>query len=257
MKAFTLMVLVSSAAYAGSVADVRAQVPRMDMLKRGPLASSIRPALETLGRDAVTDLIAAATEPRDPSWTESAVLAWRVSVLEALGTLRDPRARQVFERSLGDDTGHFLVQRAAAEGLAQLGDFALLRSFIGRDAVVAGIGALRRPEVAQLLRAELAKQPSAARAKLLVKALGDVGNAWAWKTLPDRELEQATRNAAAEALVEAFTGHDGEVRQAAAKALLMVDALATPALIAQAKASGHRVAELEDLQLRLLRNPVR
>lgn len=258
MKSLVLMVLVSSVAYANSVAEIRAQVPRLDALKRGPLATSIRPGLETLGRAGVTDLIAAATEPRDPSWTESAALAWRVSVLEALGTIQDPRARPVFERFVAADAEHFLVQRAAAEGLAKLGDYEMLEPLISRDAVVAGIGALRRPEVARLLGAELSKQPSAARAKLLVKALGDVGNAWAWKTLPpDRELEQATRNAAAQALVHAFVSWDGEVRQAASKGLMLVDAPATPALIAQARASGPKTAEFEELQSRLLKNPVR
>lgn len=259
MRALALvMVLLSSAAYADSVATIRADVPKLDARKRGKLATSIKPALEGLGRSALNDLIAAANEPRDPSWTESAVLAWRVSVLEALASLKDPRARGAFELAIADENAHFLVQRAAAEGYAKLGEYAMLEALIGRDAVVAGIGSLRTPQVARLLAAELAKRPGPARAKLLAKALGEVGNAWAWKTLPvNLEAELQTRNAAAAALVDAYVAYDGEVRQAASNALLVVDAPATPALIAQAKASSRKVADLEALAERVAKNPLR
>lgn len=259
MKTLVLMVMVVSAsAWADGVASVRAQVPKLDAMKRGKLAASIRPSLEALGRSALTDLISAANEPRDPSWTDSAVLAWRVSVLEALATLQDPRAKGAFEKAIADESAHFLVQRAAAEGYARLGEYSVLEALIGRDAVVAGIGSLRTPQVARLLAAELAKHPADARAKLLVKALGEVGNAWAWKTLPANvELEQMTRNAAAAALVDAYVSWDGEVRQAASNALLVVDAPATPALIAQAKASSRKVADLEALAERVAKNPLR
>ena len=259
MKTLVLMMMLSaSVAYADSVASIRASVPKLDSMKRGKLATSIKPALEALGRPALTDLIAAANEPRDPSWTESAVIAWRASVLEALATLKDPRAKGAFEQAIADENAHFLVQRAAAEGYAKLGEYSVLEALIARDAVVAGIGSLRTPQVARLLAGELAKHPGQARAKLLVKALGEVGNAWAWKTLPANiELEQATRNEAAAALVEAYVGWDGEVRQAASNALLVVDAPATPALIAQAKAKSRKVADLEALAERVAKNPLR
>lgn len=258
MRTFVLIsMLVSSAAFADVIAGVRASVPKLDKMKRGKLATSIRPALESLGAKALPDLLAAANEPADPSWTDSAKLAWRVSVLEALGTLQDAQARPVFEKALADESAPFLVQRAAAEGLAKLGDLATLERLIERDAVVAGIGSLRSPQTVRVLAAELDKKPSEARAKLIVKALGEVANAWAWQTMPNREAEQTTRNAAAAALVKAFVGSGGEVRQAASNALVVVDAPATPALIAQARAQGVALVELEGLQQRLVKSPMR
>lgn len=259
MRALALAVLVSSSfAFAeGGVAALKSRVPELDANKRGRLATSLRPALESLGADALPELLEASQAPRDPAWADSAALAWQASLLEAMGTLADPRARAVFEKVLADTSSHFLVQRAAAEGLAKLGDSATLLPLIGSDAVVAGIGALRTVQVARALAAELATHPADARAKLIVRALSDVGNAWAWKTLKAREAEQATRHEAAAALVQAFVAYDGEVRQAASNALLVVDAAATPALIAQAKAGAKNVVELEALQARLTKNPLR
>jgi HEAT repeat protein len=258
MKALALVVsLVSSLAFAdGGVAAVRARVPRLDARKRGPLAPGIRPMLEALGPAALPELISAVGEPRDPSWTDSAVLAWQASVVEALGSLHDVQARPVFLKVLSDESQPYLVQRAAAEGLAKLGDVEALAPLIGRDAVVGGIGSLRKPVTVQLLAAELEKHPPLARAKLIVSALSDVGNAWAWKTLRVRDEEMTTRNEAARVLVQAFVAYDADVRQAASNALMVVDAPASPALIAEARAV-RGMPELETLALRVAKNPLR
>lgn len=256
MRALALMVLVSSVAFAeGGVSAVRSALPRLDAHKRGKLTPAPRFALEALGPAAVPDMIAAFDQP-EGELTDSAYLAWQASLLEALGTQRDRRALPLFERVVRDHARPYLLQRAAAEGLAKLGELETLSALIDRDAVVAGIGSLRRFATARLLAGELAKHPPLARAKLMVKALGEAGNAWAWKTLANREEEQATRNEAARALVGAFVAYDGEVRQAASTALLVVDAAAAPALIAQAKTRGS-VTELDALQTRLLKNPLR
>jgi hypothetical protein len=231
MKTLIVVTLLcSSLASAQGVAELRAGVPKRDAQKRGRLATGIRPALEALGPRALPEMIEAYFAPREPSWTDSALLAWQVSLLEAMGSFQDVRARKAFQRVVADGSAHFLQQRGAAEGLARLGDVEQLVGLIDRDAVVAGIGAARKPAVAQALAAELAKRPPQARAKLIVKALSDVGNSWGWRTMPNREEEQVTRNAAAAALVNAFVDYDGEVRQAASTALLVVDAPATPSL---------------------------
>ncbi len=248
--------LVSFAAFAGPVADLRAHVPQADAMKRGRLATGLKPALESLGAAAVPELISEALRAPDPAWSESAALAWQVSVLDALGTAKDVRARPVFQKWLAETAAPFQVQRAAAEGLAKLGDADALIAQIGRDAVVVGIGSARKHSVARALALELTKSPSEARAKLLVKALGDVGNAWAWETLPVRTEELATRNEAAKALVAAFVKFGGEVRDQAATQLLVVDAPNTAALIAQAKGGGVAVGELDALGKRLAAKPL-
>lgn len=258
MKTFFAVTLLCSAmASAQPVAELRAGIPKADAQKRGRLATGIRPALEALGPRALPEMMEAYFAPREPSWTDSALLAWQVSLLEAMSSFQDARARPLFQRVLADGNAHFLQQRAAAEGLARLGDVEQLVGLIARDAVVAGIGSARKPAVAQALAAELAKHPAEPRAKLIVKALSDVGNSWAWRTLPNREEEQLTRNTAAAALVKAFVDYDGEVRQAATNALLVVDAPATPALIGEGMAGRREMRALEALQQRVMSNPLR
>jgi hypothetical protein len=252
-----LSLLMSSVALAeGEVAALRAQVPQMDAQKRGKLTAAIKPALQSFGAAALPQMIEAFTAPIDPSWTQSARLAWDASLLEAMGSFKDARARPLFQKVLADESRPYLVQRAAAEGLAVLGDADVLVPLIARDAVAAAIGVCRKQVVAKALAAELGRKPAEARAKLLVHSLADVGNAWAWQTLSAREEEQATRNEAARALVQAFVAYGGEVRQAASNALLVIDASATPALIAEAKASS-KLSELDGLQQRLNKNPLR
>ena len=256
MRALMLAVMLSTlAASAEPVASLREGVALADARKRGPLATGLKPALIALGKEALPQMLAELERPTDPAWTETAALAWKASLLDALGTFQDARSRPVFQRVLADETGHFLVQRAAAEGLAKLGDADALIGQIGRDAVVAGIGSARRHAVARALALELAKQPAEPRAKLIVKALGEVGNSWAWATLPVREEELATRNEAAKSLVTAFVKYGGEVRQAAATQLLVVDAPNTAALLAQEKARGFTGTELEALLKRVGSKP--
>ena len=67
------------------------------------------------------------------------------------------------------------------------------------------------------LAAALVSHPTDATASSVVKSLGDVGNAWAWKTpgATAKDEEAAVRETAARALVSAFVSYDGSVRQAA------------------------------------------
>jgi hypothetical protein len=90
-----------------------------------------------------------------------------------------------------------------------------------------------------------------------VKSLGHVGSAWAWKTLADRSDEAASRETAARALVTAFVQYDGEVREAAAKALLVVDDSHTVALIEAARrgAPADVALALDELARRVANNP--
>src|SRR5690606_10282080 len=92
------------------------------------------------------------------------------------------------------------------------------------EAILAGMGACHRVAVARALADVLAKHPEGERAKVVARSLGRVGNAWAWKTLPDRSEETSSRRIAAEALVGAYVHYRSEAREAAAKALLVIDA---------------------------------
>ncbi|HVJ89251.1 MAG TPA: hypothetical protein VM580_05560, partial [Labilithrix sp.] len=163
--------------------------------------------------------------------------------------------------------------RAAAEGLARIGtDEALSiltteatkargaqRESSARElAILSGMHDARRETAARFLESRL-RDADHATARIIVKSLGGVGNAWAWKTISDQTEASATRRIAAKALVEAYVKFTGDVRAQAAKAILVVDDASTPSLIAEAKkGASHDVAgALDTLEVRFAKNPAR
>ncbi len=202
-----------------------------------------------------------------PATAESAL---RIGVIEAVGGIRDARAMpalaKVFESSRDLDT-----VRASANAIGKLGTddgvqllITSAKKFQTTDparerAILVGLHDCRREAAAHFLAQRLDGQPADAEtAKALIKSLGGVGNSWAWKTLPQNEAA-ATRKAAAEGLMRAFVHYTGDLREAAAKALLVVDEASTPQMIAKAKAGASRetVMALDDFDKRFAQNPVR
>lgn len=245
------------------VASVRAQLGVLDAGRRGPLAP-ITAHLRGLTRDAVEALTEQLLAPADPSLTVTAQRAWRAGLLETLGTLRDPRARELFFAHLDDADP--VVARAAAEATAKLGDDVAVATLVPRIVaqqmtVLGGAGACRRRPIASALAVVAASRPSSEIARATARALGEVAGSWAWRTsqLPAPSEENDVRSLAVGALLELFVGYDGEVRQAASNALMMVDDASTPALIARAKsgASSDTIAALDALSARFARNPAR
>jgi hypothetical protein len=202
----------------------------------------------------------------------SAASALRLGLLEAVGAIRDARAIPVFEKviDIGRDD---LTLRASSEGLARIGTDDSLKILFaaatkaktndaGNDrerALLSGMHDGRRESVARFLAKRLQQNPDAETAKVVVKSLGGVGNAWAWKTFTDQTEASCTRGIAANALVDAFVRTSGDVREAAAKAIMVVDDASTPTLIAQAKSGASRdvAAALDDLSARFAKNPTR
>ncbi|MBI2388113.1 MAG: HEAT repeat domain-containing protein [Deltaproteobacteria bacterium] len=246
------------------VAAVRARLPELDATRRGRLAP-VPQHLEHLGSDAVLALVERVLDGEsDGALTATARTAWRAGVVEALGHLRDPRTREVVAPLLDDPDP--VVAAAAAQAIARLADdtsVALLAARIakGELPVVSGAGVARRRPIASALAALLASRPSTEVARAAVRSLADNGAAWAFRTgkvaLPGEESD--VRSISARALVATFVGYDGEVRQAASNALMVVDDPSTPALIAAAKssASSDTIAALDQLAARFARNPAR
>lgn len=253
------------------VGSLRLKMAELDEKKRGRLAS-VSPILKAMGPDALMPMLeelAFEATPRG-KLTDSAWLAWRVALLEAVGALRDPRSAPVADAILAGSPTDGLVMRAAAQALAKLNTveagnrlIALLQSadVDTRDAIVAGMGHCRRTVVAERLATELS-QASGDEVTLLSRALGDVGNAWAWRTpfVQATGEEALVRGVAADALIEAFTQHHATplLRQQLTQAILVVDHADTPALIAQARAGADAAldAALDELQARFDRSPL-
>lgn len=192
----------------------------------------------------------------------------RRDLVEAIGLLRDTRALPVLAAVVERETDADLV-RTAAEAMGRIGTdeaasrlLAVLASTPKggkRVALLSGMSECRRLSVAEAIATELGQRPDEATARVLARALGNVGNAWAWKTLPSRAEENAVRARAARALVTAFVAYAGEARGAASNALMLVDAPETPSLIAAARAgaSAETASALDALSARFARNPAR
>jgi len=204
-----------------------------------------------------------------PQLTANETAADRASVnrdvLEAIGLLKDARAMPVLVTALARESD-FDTTRTAAEAIGRLETDDAANALVGAlakssgeraTAILSGMGSCHRTVVARALADRLATRQDDNTARHVVKALGHVGNAWAWKTLSARGDEAASRETAARALVSAFVQYNGEVREAAAKALLVVDDSHTNALIEAARrgAAGDTALALDELANRVAQNP--
>jgi len=186
-------------------------------------------------------------------------------LIEAIGLLKDARSMPVLVAILERDSDA-ATTRSAAEAVARMDSDEAANVLVANvekatgdraTAILSGMGSCHRTLVARTLADRLAAHPDDAAAHQIVKSLGHAGSAWAWKTLSDRSEEAATRETAARALVNAFVQYGGEAREAAAKALLVVDDAHTNALIEAARrgASADTALALDELARRFASNP--
>ncbi len=261
---------VSRPAAFARVGSLRLKMAELDEKKRGRLAS-VSPILKSMGPDALMAMLEELAFDAAPQGklTDSAWLAWRVALLEAVGALRDARSAPVTAAILAGPSTDGLVMRAAAQALAKLNTLDAANQLIvllagadadGRDAILAGMGHCRRTVVAERLASELS-QASGDEVSLLARALGDVGNAWAWRTpfVQTTGEEALVRGVAATALIDAFVAHhdDPQLRQQLTQAVLVVDHDTTPGLIARARSADAALdAALDQLQARFDQSPL-
>jgi len=254
-----------------SVRALSARAAEYDASRRGRM-TPMGPRFKALGANALFAMldVVAVDAPKRGDMPDTAWIALRAGLIEAIGALRDSRARPVLNAILsGPEQEHYVV-RATVEAIGMLGTDADTARLVAASkaggpkalSIVSALGHCRRLGAAQELARVLRQHPADDMAKAAAKSLGDVGSAWAWKT-PDvaryASEEKAIRALAARALVDAFVAYDDEVRQAASNALMVVDDASTPALIeaAKAQASPETVAALDALAARFARNPTR
>jgi hypothetical protein len=199
----------------------------------------------------------------------TAAAALRLGLIEAIGSIRDARAIPVLAKIL-EVSREDKTTRASAEGLARIGTDESLGILMAaaekarteggnprERAILSGMHDARRENAARYLAKRLEQNPDLDTARVLAKSLGGVGNAWAWRTLSNQSEASATRGIAANALVSAYVHFGTDVREQAAKALLVVDDASTPTLIAQAKKGASRdvALALDELDRRFAANP--
>ncbi len=278
----------ASAAHADlakDIADARAQTPEVfravdDVVTHADeldARSRVRgipftQRFRALGRNALFPMleIVQGSKPLPSKLTPSARDAVRVGLLEAIGSIRDDRAVPVLERELAQATDTRIV-RAASTALARIGSDASLaileraaasaqRTNVERErAVLEGLHDCRREGAAKLLVARLDQGADEPTLRIVVRSLGGVANAWAWRALPASPEMARTRDIASAALLRVYLSRSGDLREAAAKAILVVDDPATPSLLTRARASAtaDQVAALEELAARFRDNPAR
>jgi HEAT repeat protein len=253
-----------------ALAIVRADLPELDAHKRGRFAP-ITSIFKSMGKDALLPMLEELAFRGHPKGdlTDSAWIAWRAGIIDALGMLRDPRAESVLVAILDGPGTEFHVVRAAAAALGRLGSDTAAQKLVTmanvtgakQMAVLAGMGECRRQSIALALSAAAIATKDAATAKVIAHSLGDVGSAWAWKTsiVAASGEESPVRAIAAKALLGVFVAHDDDVRKTASNALMVVDDPSTPALIEAARkgASPELTAALDTLAQRFVKNPTR
>jgi hypothetical protein len=253
-----------------TLAELRRDLPALDANKRGRLVP-IAPILKGMGKDALMPMLneLAVDAQGRGDLTETAWLAWRVGLVEAVGMLRDGRSQPVLGAILEGPETEFPVVRAAASAYGKLGTDQVAQKLVAlakakspkQKAILAGMGDCRRRPVAEALASMLTARPDADTATVLARSLGDVGSSWAWQTpvISASGEEDVVRGAAAKALVGAYLRYEGETREAIGKAILLVDHASTPSLIAAAKhgAGTADSAALDALAQRLSKNPIR
>jgi HEAT repeat protein len=248
----TVSGIVTHAPEANARARGRKAPVALYLAKLGP--SALMPMLEMLAIDAPHGI------------PEESATAVRRDLIEAVGLLKDVRALPVLSAILTDTSEDTETTRTVTEAVARIGTEEAATHILGAlaasngeraRAIVAGMGECRRLRVAEALATQLRETHDDATARAAARSLGRSGNAWAWKTLSDRGEESRIRTTAARALVDAYARREGEERDAASNALMVVDAPETPSLIAEAKrtASPEVARALDALADRFARNP--
>lgn len=229
-----------------AVQSVRAQMATIDAKKRGRFAP-VTPRLNAIP-DATWALAEALVleGALDPALPRSAQIAWQTGLLESLGGRRDAKTEAVLVAAL-NATVETETLRSAADGLGRLGTDGAATALIAaatqrtgaeRAAVFAGMGTCRRAVVADYLAKTLATTVLEKEQLALVKSLSMIGNEWALETpagAPVRAEVPQLRAIAAGALVKLFSESQGNVRQQASDAILIVNAPETKVLLAQVR----------------------
>jgi HEAT repeat protein len=252
-----------------AVAEVRKQLPELDAKKRGR-AAPVTPMLKSIGAPGLFPMLAelAVEASARGDLTDSAWSAWRVGLLEAVGSIRDPRSEAVLTAILESPEADFAVVKAAAEALGKVGTDRAAAKLVAmskaagpkQKAILAGMGECRRTKTTEALAKALAARPDEETAKLVIRSLGNAGSAWAWKTpaIAVSGEEAAVRKLAAQALVDAFVAYEGEARKGASSAILVVADPSTPGLIEAAKKQKPALtSELDALAARFTKSPIR
>jgi len=253
------------------VAKLHAEVAELDAKKRGRLAA-VTPSLKAMRARALFPILEQLALNGLPQGDRSttAWLAWRLGLLEAVGSIRDARSASVLSAILTSDESSYPLVRATAQAFGKLGSLKAASKLIAMSriqgaktrGVIAGMGHCRRAIVASRLAEIMSGARSDSDVELYARALGDVANSWAWQTpaIAKTGEHNPTRDMALDALLNAFvTQTSPHARKMITQAVLVADHPATKQRI-KAKKSGRArstQAALDTLAKRFDNSPLR
>ena len=201
----------------------------------------------------------ALSEPRGadghvPYATAAEREAFAAAAIEAVGILRDVRARDVLHAAFATAPSAVLA-RSAADALGRLGgdaELAILegnaRSGAKQLAAIGGLGECKRVDAAKVLGSLLATSKDPVLTTAIANAAGRVASAWAWqaivRSVPSKAAESLDiRTLMARAVAEALlvTTEAGAVEELT-QALQMTEHPQMAAILAEVRARGDKAA---------------
>ncbi len=201
--------------------------------------------------------------------------ALTVGMLEAIGALRDTRARPVLHAMWLQARGRpemlaplgrqMTVARATAEAMGRLGgalELQALQSHLRAEdplytAAIAGLGACKRTDSAQLLVTALAGAKDDATQRWIVQAMGALASSWSWNALGRVRMEDGlrVRQRVTEALIPLLPKTQGESRERVVQSLQLADLPDLPARLTTLRATADATLQhdIDDLLGRVAR----
>jgi hypothetical protein len=247
------------------LARLKAEVPRMDAMKRGRLApiAHIVTALGPGAAYAIAQELLLEGE-RPATFTNTAWRSWQMALLDAWGGFRHPETAFALRAVVQSETSPELLV-VAARAYAKLETDAVAMDLVQwmergpRGALILkGAGDCRRLVVAQAVARQLERAQDDASAETAIAVLTDLGHAVPWQGTRHPEEAEAVRNLAAKALIDAALRFPAR-RTQVTHGLVKVDATATEQLLseAQRRSTPQLRQELARMRTRYVEHPVR
>lgn len=248
-----------------AVKNVKGHRPEVYRNFRNPKPFVLR-ELRGLGAPALLPMLEALAvkAPERGSLTDEEWDVLKTGMVDAVGILRDPRARPVLLAAFEAPGHSSAVKLAAGRALGRLGgdaELALLKKHAVKGdalllAAIAGLGELRRKESAAHLASLLA---AGVETDAVAEAMGQLGSSWAWRTLGPKAAPTGLeiRKVLAQALVPGYR-KSPKSRAALGEAILMVDHPSTVALLESERAvAGKHAAAIDAMITRVERQRAR
>ncbi len=251
------------------LAAVRAVLPEADAAKHGRYVV-IGPVLAALGDEALPALLerVVLADQGTERLEGSALAAWRMGLVEAVGKRRDSRAAAVLETICRhpDVEPELLATAAGALGKLESDEAAWVLVELSEGggvrgrAVLAGMGHCRRLVVARRLAESLHEVGDRESLRPIARSLATVANGPVWRAGLVRHAAEGpeVRQVTSRALMAAYVAGDENDRRELTTALLVVDDPLVLSLITDYRAIGSAevVDALDRLAARLESNPV-